>query len=99
VNFSEIFKKYSDIKFTKISPVGAELFHADGQTDMTKLIVVFRNSANAPTNSHALKADLQFKSKIHQTPPFQTNLHQEIPAGRYTYEKHYHPISVYIFKI
>jgi hypothetical protein len=27
----------------KICPVGAELFHADGQTDMTKLIVTFRN--------------------------------------------------------
>jgi len=29
--------------FMKIRPVGAELFHADGQTDMTKLIVAFRN--------------------------------------------------------
>jgi hypothetical protein len=36
--------------------MGAELFHADGQTDgrtdirtvMTKLIVAFRNFANAP---------------------------------------------------
>ena len=39
----------------KIRPVGAELFHADGwtdggQTDMTKLIVAFRNLANAPKN-------------------------------------------------
>ena len=25
----------------KIRPVGAELFHADGQTDVTKLIVAF----------------------------------------------------------
>jgi hypothetical protein len=25
----------------KIRPVGAELFHADGRTDMTKLIVAF----------------------------------------------------------
>jgi hypothetical protein len=32
----------------KIRPVGAELFHADGQTDMTKLMVAFRNFANAP---------------------------------------------------
>ena len=35
----------------KIHPVGAELFHADGwtdgQTDMMKLIVAFRNFANA----------------------------------------------------
>ena len=28
-------------------PVGAELFHADRQTNMTKLIVTFRNTANA----------------------------------------------------
>ena len=28
--------------------MGAELFHADGQTDVTKLIVAFRNFANAP---------------------------------------------------
>jgi hypothetical protein len=32
----------------KIRPVGAELFHADGRTDMTKLIVPFRNFVNAP---------------------------------------------------
>ena len=31
----------------KIRPVGAELFRADGQTDMTKLIVAFHSSANA----------------------------------------------------
>ena len=35
----------------KISPVGVELFHSGGQTDihidMTKLIVAFRNLANA----------------------------------------------------
>ena len=34
-----------------IRPVGADLFHADGRTDrrtdMTKLIVAFRNFANA----------------------------------------------------
>ena len=27
----------------KLLPVGTELFHADGQTDMVKLIVAFRN--------------------------------------------------------
>jgi hypothetical protein len=32
-----------------IRPVGAE-FHADGQTDMTKLIVCFHNFAEAPEN-------------------------------------------------
>jgi hypothetical protein len=34
----------------KIRPVGAELFHADGQAGMTKLIVVFRSSVNASKN-------------------------------------------------
>ena len=34
----------------KIHPVGDELFHADGRTDMTKLTAVFLNFANAPTN-------------------------------------------------
>jgi hypothetical protein len=29
--------------FMKVCPVGAELFHTDGQTDMMKLIVAFRN--------------------------------------------------------
>jgi len=37
----------------KIRPLGAELCHADGQTDrMTKLIVAFRNFANAPKNEY-----------------------------------------------
>jgi hypothetical protein len=35
----------------KILPVGAELFFADGQTDMTKLMVAFCNFANAPKNN------------------------------------------------
>ena len=33
----------------KIRRVGAEFFHADGQTDV-RLIVSFRNFANAPKN-------------------------------------------------
>jgi hypothetical protein len=32
----------------KNRPVGAKLFHEDGQTDMTKRTVTFRNFANAP---------------------------------------------------
>jgi hypothetical protein len=32
----------------QIRPVGAEFLHADGRTDMTKLIVAFRNFANVP---------------------------------------------------
>ena len=40
----------------KIFPVGAEVFHADGQTDgqtyMTKLTVIFRIFVNAPKISY-----------------------------------------------
>jgi hypothetical protein len=36
----------------KIRPVWAKLFHADGRTDLTKLIVAFRNFANAPKNQN-----------------------------------------------
>ena len=32
----------------KIRPVGAELFHADGRTDMTKIIAAFSSFVNAP---------------------------------------------------
>jgi hypothetical protein len=34
----------------KIRLVEAELIHAEGRTDMTKLTVAFRNCANAPKN-------------------------------------------------
>jgi len=47
-----IFGKATNIKFFKIRPLGAQLYHADGwadkQTDMTKLFVAFGNFANAP---------------------------------------------------
>jgi hypothetical protein len=48
--FSTDFRKIHKISnSSKIRPVGAELFHADGQTD-TKLMVPFRNFANASEN-------------------------------------------------
>jgi hypothetical protein len=34
----------------KICPVGAELFHVDGQTGITKLTVAFCNFVNVPKN-------------------------------------------------
>jgi hypothetical protein len=56
VNFDRISKNTQIPNFMKIGPVGAELFHAGGrtdeQTDMTKLIVAFRNFANAPENCY-----------------------------------------------
>jgi len=38
----------------KIRPVGAKSFHADGRTDMKKLIVAFHTFANAPEDSNRL---------------------------------------------
>jgi hypothetical protein len=64
-------EKSSDINLMKICQLGAELFHADGQTDgqtegdMTKLLVAFRTFANAPkmilsknVNSHSKSLSL-----------------------------------------
>ena len=34
----------------KILPVGAEMFDACGQMDVTKLVIAFRNFMNAPKN-------------------------------------------------
>ena len=41
----QVFEKNTQIRnFMKIRPAGAELFHSDGRTDMTKVIIVaFRN--------------------------------------------------------
>jgi hypothetical protein len=54
--------------FVKISPVGAES-HADSRderADMTKLIVVFRNFANAPKNITKLSVDVVHRhSSVH----------------------------------
>ena len=50
----------------KILPMGAELFHVDrrtdGQTDMTKIIVAFRNFTNAPKD-HSVSPYLRFASQ------------------------------------
>jgi hypothetical protein len=56
----------------KIRTVGAEFFHADGQTDVTKLIVTFRNFANAPKNAdgsrncpyHGVRFNYEYKQWI-----------------------------------
>jgi len=47
---TDILKKTQISNFMKIRPVETELFHADGRTDMTELLVTFRNFANAPIN-------------------------------------------------
>ena len=49
LNFLYRFSKNTRISnFMKFRPMEAELFHADGRTDMTKLIVAFSSFANAP---------------------------------------------------
>jgi len=61
--FGEISKNTQIQNFMKIRPVGVEMFHAVGQTDrqtggltdMTKLIVVFRNFEKVPENCEPLR--------------------------------------------
>jgi hypothetical protein len=45
-----IFEKAQISNFMKIRPVRDELFHTDGQTDMTKLTDDFRSFASASKN-------------------------------------------------
>ena len=55
----QMFEKSQISNYIKVRLVGAELFHADGRTDrqiygrtdMTKLILAFRNFAKAPNMS------------------------------------------------
>ena len=42
----------------KICPVEVEFFHADGRSDMKKLIVAFRNSANSKCQKACLEFDI-----------------------------------------
>jgi hypothetical protein len=50
------------LNFMNIRSVGAEMFHANRTTDMTKIIVAFRNFANAPNNVHIYSSPLQLLS-------------------------------------
>jgi hypothetical protein len=51
ITFSRQFPKNPEISnFTKIRPVGAELFQRDGRTDAINVIVALRNFVNAPKN-------------------------------------------------
>ena len=61
MNFLDRFSNNPKIpSVAKILTVGAELLHADGQTDMTKLIVAFRNFAKASKNDHHAVFHTQF---------------------------------------
>jgi hypothetical protein len=66
LEFLDRFSKNTEIpNFMKIRPVGAEFFHAggrmEGQTDITRLIVVFRNFANAlKSPEKSLKDEIKY---------------------------------------
>jgi hypothetical protein len=63
--FSRIFAKNTPTSnLMKIRAVGAELFHADRRTDMTKLIATFRNFAKAPQNATVETSKLRTKELI-----------------------------------
>ena len=51
LNFLDRFSKKFQTDLMKIRPVGAELFHADGRTDMTKPTVAFRSFTDAPKHT------------------------------------------------
>jgi hypothetical protein len=48
----------------QIRPMGAELFYADGQTDMTKLIVAFRNFVKAPKSDEIFCSFMFYMRKL-----------------------------------
>jgi hypothetical protein len=51
--FFEISKSPQIWNFTKIRPVGAELFHGDGRMDRRDKANIFRNFANSPKKCHS----------------------------------------------
>jgi hypothetical protein len=48
LEFSQIFEKFWNMKFHKNACSGSRVFHANGQTDMTKLKIAIRNFAYEP---------------------------------------------------
>ena len=57
MNFLDKFSKnYKIPDLVKIRPIGAKLFHAEGQTErqteVSKLVVAFRSFANAPKKNN-----------------------------------------------
>jgi len=49
--------------FIKFRPVGVRLFHADGRTDMTKLIVAFSNFSNATKRQETVMGWVKLDNK------------------------------------
>ena len=76
----------------EIRPLGAELFHAVGQTDMTKLTVTFRNFVDALKNGYIfsyctlflfLPSPLSFLSSASLSPPIFISSHYRLLTVKY----------------
>jgi len=64
MNFLNSFPKNAQISnFIKFRPEGFRLFHADGRTDMTKLIVAFRNFAKATKGQETVMGWVKLHNK------------------------------------
>jgi hypothetical protein len=94
-SFLDIFSGNTQISnFIKIRPVGAELFHADGRTDMTKLVVfcvVITEEYNVMVNRQELIGTtvyltLQTGCRINPSTrsPFVTLLSRHAQSGRWS---------------
>ena len=73
----QIFEKYSNINFRENPFSGGRVVPCgwtDGQTDMTKLVVVFRSFANGPKK---YRINETVVSSIHVT-PIQSNPHRKL---------------------
>jgi len=75
--------------------VGSELFHTDGQTDVTKLITAFRNFANA--SKHSEYFDTHYEVSAHEGKGFIVDYNRDIVSGeiynRYFFNTRKHSLS------
>jgi hypothetical protein len=69
--FRQIFEKSSNIKFrenpscgSRVVPCGQRDRRTNGQTDMTEVVVAFRNFANAPNTCAATNKVIKQRAKI-----------------------------------
>ena len=74
LNFLDRFfeKKILASNFTNTRPFGAELFDADGRTDVTKLTAAIRNSASAPTAMTVLPKRVSSSAQLQGPQTFRT---------------------------
>jgi hypothetical protein len=65
-----IIEKLSYVKFNEILPNGSSVFHADGRTEMRKIIVALRNFADSPNvpvfNGNIVSTCSSFGSRLHR---------------------------------